>query len=232
MNILKAFVKRTGYSIGRMARETGLALDAAGSRYTKDIAHLELLSRHRNIMPLYDLQPIILNDTYIAPNASVIGEVFLGAQTTVWYGATLRGDINAIRIGSNCSIGDQTVINTTPSLPFGVPASVNIGNNVNIENNCSLYSCTVDDGVQVGFKSIILEGSRLERGCVIGPNSVVPPGRLIPAGTYWAGNPVEYVRDLTEQEIQENISALDNNVKLGSDHQYGYLPEEEAQRAQ
>jgi len=62
---------------------------------------------------------------------------------------------------------------------------------VNIGNNCTLYSCAIDDGCKIGLKSIILEGARLERGCVIGPNSVVPPGKLIPAGTYWAGNPVE-----------------------------------------
>jgi carbonic anhydrase/acetyltransferase-like protein (isoleucine patch superfamily) len=67
-----------------------------------------------------------------------------------------------------------------------------IGNYVNIQNNCSLYSCTIDDEVLVGFKSIILEGAQLEKGCAIGPNSVVPPGRVIPAGQLWAGNPVEY----------------------------------------
>lgn len=67
------------------------------------------------------------------------------------------------------------------------------GNNVNIGSNCTLYSCTVDDEVTIGLKSIILEGARLERGSVIGPNSVVPPGRLIPANQYWAGNPVEYI---------------------------------------
>ena len=88
---------------------------------------------------------------------------------------------------------------------MGIPASVNIGNiiasrmkikislgnNVNIENNCTLYSCTIDDGVLIGFKSIVLEGARIERGAVIGPNSVVPPGRLIPGGQLWVGNPVE-----------------------------------------
>jgi len=82
-----------------------IALDVAGSRYTKDIAYLEVLSRHRNIMPLYDLQPIILYDTYIAPNATLIGEVFVGAQTTVWYGATLRADINAIRYNFHFKFG-------------------------------------------------------------------------------------------------------------------------------
>ncbi len=59
-----------------------------------------------------------------------------------------------------------------------------------IGNQCSLYSCTIDDDVQVGFKSIILEGARIERGAIIAPNSVVPPGKLIPGGTYWGGSPV------------------------------------------
>lgn len=64
---------------------------------TKDIAYLEPLSRHRNIMPLYDLSPAILADAYVAPNATVIGEVLVGSESTIWYGAVLRGDLNAIR---------------------------------------------------------------------------------------------------------------------------------------
>jgi len=67
------------------------------------------------------------------------------------------------------------------------------GNYVNIAPNCTIYSCSIDDDCYIGFKSIILEGSRLEKGCAIGPNSVVPPGRIIPGGQLWAGNPVEYV---------------------------------------
>lgn len=66
-----------------------------------------------------------------------------------------------------------------------------IGSYCHIQSGCTLYSCTIDDEVFVGFKSIILEGAQLERGCHIGPNSVVPPGRVIPAGQLWAGNPVE-----------------------------------------
>jgi hypothetical protein len=73
------------------------ALDASGSKLTKDIAYLEPLSRHRNIMPLYDLSPAILADAYVAPNATVIGEVLVGSESTIWYGAVLRGDLNAIR---------------------------------------------------------------------------------------------------------------------------------------
>jgi len=206
-----------------MVRESGLALDGKGSQLTKDIAYLEPLSRHRNLMALYDLSPMILLDTYIAPNATVVGEVLVGNESSVWYGAVLRGDMNAIRVGNNTSIGDNTVIHTAASLPTGIPASVNIGNYVNIQNNCTLYSCTIDDECLIGFKSIILEGAKIERGSVIGPNSVVPPGRLIPSHQLWAGNPVEYVRDLTKGDIQWLRFSMKQNSHVAFNHKYEFL---------
>lgn len=68
-----------------------------------------------------------------------------------------------------------------------------LGNNVSVGSGCTLYSCTIDDNVVIGDKAVILEGARLERGCVIGPNTVVPAGRLIPAGQHWEGNPAAYI---------------------------------------
>jgi len=221
--MFRAVAKRAAYGIGRMFRETGLALDARGSQLSKDIAYLEPLSRHRSIMALYDLSPMILMNTYIAPNATVVGEVMVGAGSQIWYGAVVRGDLNAIRIGNYTTIGDNTVIHTASALPTGIPASVNIGNNVNIQNGCTLYSCTIDDEVQVGFKSIILEGAKIERGAMIAPNSVVPPGRLIPAQQLWAGNPVEYVRDLTKADVQWVNHNQKRHFWMGVDHKYEFL---------
>jgi len=224
MKLFQSIWKRTTYSLGRALRETGLSLDAKGSQLTKDIAYLEPLSRHRSIMPLYDLSPIILLDCYIAPNATIIGEVIIGNESSVWYGSVIRGDLNAVRIGNNCSIGDNTVIHTASSLPTGIPASVNIGNYVNVQSNCTLYSCTIDDECLIGHNTVILEGSKVERGSVIGPNSVVPPGRLIPSHQLWAGNPVEYVRDLTKAELQSLIHTQKQNLQVALDHKYEYLP--------
>jgi carbonic anhydrase/acetyltransferase-like protein (isoleucine patch superfamily) len=228
MKLLKSISKRTFYSIGRMVRESGLALDQYGSRLERDIAYLEPLSRHRQIMPLYDLEPKVYHTAFIAPNATIIGEVHVGHKCSIWYGAVLRGDINAIRIGQFTSIGDNTVIHTAGSLPTGIPASVNIGNFVNIQSGSTLYSCTIDDEVLVGFKSIILEGAKLERGCIIGPNSVVPPGRLIPAGQVWAGNPVEYVRDAKKDELAFVIDQSKRNLSIAELHQYEFLPQNSA----
>lgn len=224
MKLFGSVVKRASYTLGRMMRETGLAMDMKGSQLTKDIAYLEPLSRHRNIMALYDLSPVILLDTYIAPNCTIVGDVIIGNETSVWYGAVIRGDTNAVRIGNNSTIGDNTVIHTASSLPTGIPASVNIGNFVNVQNNCTLYSCTIDDECLIGFKSVILEGVKIERGSVIGPNSVVPPGRLIPSHQLWAGNPVEYIRDLSKAEIQSLIHTVKQNLQVAMDHKYEFLP--------
>jgi gamma-carbonic anhydrase len=94
----------------------------------------------------------------------------------------IRAELNPVRIGHFSSIGDGTVINTACSLPHGVSQSVNVGKNVTIEQRCSIYSCIIDDDVFIGHDTVIMPGARIERGAHIEANSIVPPGRLIPAG--------------------------------------------------
>ena len=132
-------------------------------------------------MPLYDAVPKA-QDAWVAPNASLIGDVYVSKYATVWYNVVIRAELNAVRIGHFSSIGDGTTIYTLHSLPHGVPASVNIGKNVVVEAGCSIHSCIIDDDCVIGAGSIIGEGARLERGCQLLPNSFVPPGRRIPAG--------------------------------------------------
>jgi gamma-carbonic anhydrase len=116
------------------------------------------------------------------------------------------------------SIGDNTVVHTAASLPTGMSAKVYIGYNVTIGSNCTLYSCHIEDDVVVGDRTVILEGARLEKGCMVAPGSVIPPGRLIPAKQLWAGNPVEYVKDLNIGETWANYSYSYVNVALGDAH--------------
>ncbi len=84
---------------------------------------------------------------------------------TVWYNVVVRAEMNAVRIGHFSSIGDNSTIYTACALPHGLASSVNIGKNVTVEPNCSLYSCIIDDDVVVGQGSVIMQGARLERGC-------------------------------------------------------------------
>ena len=147
-----------------------------------------------------------------------MGEVLVKRFATVWYNAVLRGDINRVEVMAFASIGDGTVVHTAASLPTGMNASVYIGYNASIGSNCTLYSCHIEDDVFVGDKCVILEGARLEKGCMLAPGSVVPPGRLIPAKQLWAGNPVEYVRDLNLGEVWANYSYSYVNSAAGDAH--------------
>ncbi len=149
---------------------------------------------------MYDLEPCV-GHCWIAPNATLIGEVALGDFVSVWHNVVIRGDINAVRILSYTSIGDRTVIHTANSLPTGFPASVHIGAHVTIQPGCSIYSSVIEDEVFIGANSVIMEGARIEKGAIILPNSVVPPGRLIPASQVWGGNPVQFIRDAKESEV-------------------------------
>ena len=121
-------------------------------------------------------------DAWIAPNACLVGDVFLSKYSTVWYGATLRAEMNPIRVGHFSSIGDQTTIHTFHSMPGGMSSSVNIGKNVSIGASCNIHSCIIDDDCVVGNNTVIQQGARLERGCEVLPNSIVKAGSLIPAG--------------------------------------------------
>ena len=123
-----------------------------------------------------------VNKSWIAPNATLVGQVFVSNFATVWYGATIKGDMNPVRIGSFSSIGDGCVINTMHSMPHDQTASVNIGKNVTVEADCNLHSCIIDDDCVIGAGTIVQQGARLERGCQILPNSIVPAGALIPSG--------------------------------------------------
>lgn len=224
MKAFRALASRASYGIQRMFRQTNPSVGAQSTSVANRVPFVEEHSRHRNIMNLYDLKPAVLLDSFVAPNATIVGEVQIGGESVVWYGAVIRGDMNQIKIGNNCCVGENTVIHTAGSLPTGVPAVVEIGNYVNIAPNCTIYSCSIDDDCYIGFKSIILEGSRLEKGCAIGPNSVVPPGRIIPGGQLWAGNPVEYVRDLEKHELQSNYHYLRQMLTISFDHSYEFLP--------
>ena len=160
----------------------------------------EIYNRQRQIMALDDDVPEVAADAWVAPNATIIGNVSIEDRATVWYGAVLRGDLNRIRIGAYSNVGDNTVIHATTSTSTGLSAETNIGFYVTIGANCSLRSCMVADEVTIGHRCVVMEGSLIERFAILQPGSVVPPGRVVPGGQVWGGNPARYVRDLSEDE--------------------------------
>lgn len=192
-------------------------MERAGSKCENDIAYLQTLSRHRQTLKINDLQPSI-EAGFVAPNSTLIGEVYVNQYASVWYNTTIRAELNPVRIGSYSSIGDNCSIFTACATPTGVPASVTIGNHVIIESNCTIYSSIIDDEVYIGSGTVIGEGCKIEKGAVIAPNSFVPPGRLITGYSLWAGNPVKLVKELSEKDVYANYIQTFDTWNLTQQH--------------
>jgi carbonic anhydrase/acetyltransferase-like protein (isoleucine patch superfamily) len=138
---------------------------------------------------------------FVAPNATVVGRVDLNQHASVWYGAVVRGDLNDVAVGAYSSIGDRAVVHTTKSVEGHVSAGTVIGNYVVVEAGALLQSCTVGDHAVIGAGAVVMEGALVEAHAVVGAGAVVHPGRRIPSGQRWEGNPAVYVRDVDKAEL-------------------------------
>lgn len=147
--------------------------------------------KHRPVMPLEGTYGKVAPDAFVAPSATIVGDVEVHDGASVWYNAVVRGDKNAIKVGPGSSVGDRASLSTCAALESGFPATLTVGSNVFIGAGATLISCIVESGAVIGENSVVLEGALVEAGAEVGPNSVVPPGQLVPAGELWAGNPVQ-----------------------------------------
>lgn len=142
------------------------------------------------IYALDGIAPQIDPDTWIAPDANVIGRVVLEAGASVWFGATLRGDNEEIRIGAGSNVQENCVMHTDPGCPLV------IGENCTIGHKAMLHGCIIGDGSLIGMGATVLNNARIGRGCLIGAGALVPEGREIPDGSLVMGMPGKVVRDL------------------------------------
>lgn len=208
-------------ALGHQLRETGAALRQMGAE--------EIFTRHRPRMFFNGKMPFQTNDTFIAPNASVIGAVTNWDRSSVWYDAVVRADSHPIEIGYCSSVGEGSVVTTLPAghmLKTGFVPETFIGHYVTIGSGCVLKSCRIDDLVEIGDKCTIMEGAIVENNTKLEAGTVVPAYGRIPKGQLWGGNPASYVRDLTEGETDEY--RYKNNCKaihaIAYDHMVEYLP--------
>lgn len=139
-------------------------------------------------------EPRFGRNCFLADNAAVIGEVTMGDNCTVWFGAVVRGDVNSITIGDNSNIQDGAIIHGT----FEKAKTV-IGSNVSIAHNAVVHGCTLEDNVLVGMGAIIMDDSVVGSGSVIAAGAVVLPGTNIPSGSVYAGVPAKKVKDIGEE---------------------------------
>lgn len=132
---------------------------------------------------------------FIAPSASVIGSVELGSDTGIWFGVTLRADMDMMRIGDNTNIQDGSVLHVAPNEPCV------IGNNVTVGHMAMLHSCFIGDNSLVGNGAIILDRARIGRNVIVAANAMVTPDKEIPDGVVVMGSPAKVVRDVTENDL-------------------------------
>ncbi|MFE7801738.1 gamma carbonic anhydrase family protein [Nocardia sp. NPDC057440] len=141
-----------------------------------------------------EFAPEVDDSAWIAPNATVIGRVQLAAEVSIWYGAVLRADLEAISIGARTNIQDGCVLHADPGFPLTVGTGVSVG------HNAILHGCTIGDDVLVGMGATVLNGAVIGAGCLIAANALIPEGAHIPPGSLVAGVPGKIRRELSAAE--------------------------------
>jgi carbonic anhydrase/acetyltransferase-like protein (isoleucine patch superfamily) len=147
------------------------------------------------IYRLGDKLPQLASGVWIAPNATVIGDVRLGENVSIWWNAVLRGDNDPIVIGANTNIQDGSVLHTDEGVPMHIGRDVTVGHKV------MLHGCTVGDSTLIGINSVILNGASIGGNCLIGANTLIPEGKLIPDRSLVMGSPGKVVRELSDEQI-------------------------------
>ncbi|MFO0672841.1 MAG: gamma carbonic anhydrase family protein [Polyangiaceae bacterium] len=150
-------------------------------------------------MPVYalgDKTPVLGKNVWIAPNASVIGDVTLGDDVSIWFGVVLRGDCGAIRIGARTNVQDGTVVHVT-----GGKANTTVGEDVTIGHMALLHGCTVEDRALVGMGSILLDNCVVGHDSFVAAGALVSPGTVVPPRSMVMGRPARVVRAIEERDL-------------------------------
>ena len=151
---------------------------------------------------IYDFEknvPDVHPESWVAPNASIIGKVKLQKNSSIWFNAVLRGDIEPITIGENSNIQDGSVIHTDPGFPLNVGKGVTVGHMV------MLHGCKISDDTLIGIGSIILNNATIGKNCIIGANTLITENKIIPDNSLVVGSPGRIIRKVTKDEIKAII---------------------------
>ncbi|MCY1269412.1 Protein YrdA [compost metagenome] len=163
--------------------------------------------------------PKLGEKVFVDPSAVLIGDIEIGADSSVWPLVTIRGDMHRIRIGARTSIQDGSVLHIThagPYNPDGFPLT--IGDEVTVGHKVLLHGCTVGNRILVGMGCIVMDGAVIEDEVIVGAGSLVPPGKVLESGFLYVGSPVKQVRPLTDKERSFFSYTAGNYVKLKDQH--------------
>jgi carbonic anhydrase/acetyltransferase-like protein (isoleucine patch superfamily) len=153
-------------------------------------------------MAVYELRgvrPSLGPDVFVADSAAVIGDVHLGAEASVWFGAVVRGDYRPIRIGARSNVQDNAVVHISTNQ--GAAGGATIGDDVVVGHGAVVHACTVGDGCLVGIGAVLLDGAVVGEGSLVAAGSLVTPGTVIPARSFVLGTPAKAIRPVTDAEV-------------------------------
>lgn len=150
--------------------------------------------------------PVYGTDCFFAENCVLVGDLVMGNQCSIWYGAVLRGDVNSIRLGNKVNIQDGAVVHCTYK-----KYPTNIGNNVSVGHNAIVHGCTVHDNVLIGMGAIVMDDCVVESNSIIAAGAVVTQGTKVAGGSIYAGVPAKKVKDISSELISGEIERIANN---------------------
>ena len=163
------------------------------------------------ILPVLDKSPQWGDNCFIAPNATLVGDVVMGANCSVWFNAVIRGDVNSIRIGNDTNIQDGAVIHATYQ-----KAATIIGNRVSVGHNAIVHGCTLEDHILVGMAAIVMDHAVVEPYCIIAAGAVVLENTRCESGYLYAGIPAKKIKPITDEQ-RALLNKLPDNYIMYSD---------------
>lgn len=163
------------------------------------------------ILPVQGIEPIIPSSCFIAPNATIVGQVTMGENCSIWFNAVVRGDVNTIVMGNKVNIQDGACIHATYQ-----KTTVHIGNNVSIGHNAIIHGCKIDDNVLVGMGAIVMDNVTIGSNTIIAAGAVVLENTQVPSGCIFAGVPAKKVKDISHELIHNEIDRIANNYIMYS----------------
>lgn len=198
-------------------RSIGQSLDRAGASL-EVCKHADKLVPSTRFVAVDGIAPTVSpHAAFVAPSASVIGDVTLDKNASVWYGATIRGDVHKVSIGENTIVGDRAVIHVAKIA--GDHPSI-IGKNVTIGPGAIVHAATIQDNVVIGPSAQVLDGAVVESNAILSAGAVVTPGTIVKSGEYWSGNPAKLQRKVSAEEMANAARVIQDTLALARMHAY------------
>ena len=163
------------------------------------------------ILPVKGVLPTMGDNCFIAPNATIVGDVIMGNDCSVWFNAVIRGDVNNIRIGNRVNVQDGAVIHCTYEKTKAI-----IGNNVSIGHNAIVHGCVIYDNVLIGMGAIVMDNAKVGSNTIIAAGAVVLENTVIEGGCIYAGVPAKKVKDISQELISGEINRIAENYLMYS----------------